>query len=361
MRRLVALLFPLAFGGCYLLKQAGGQIDILLHSRDVEEMLADPSVPPATKEKLRLVRDIKEFGEREMGLTPSANYTTFYDTVGRPVTFIVTACAKDSFRPYTWWFPIVGDVPYKGFFNRDDAVAEARALRAEGYDVSLGSAAAYSTLGYFKDPVLSTMLDIPAEHLAALILHELTHGTIFLPGGADFNEGLASFVGWQGALEFARRSRGTGSAEYDRTVEAFAQEQQRDARALGLFASLDRLYRSSVPRETKLAERERIFAAFVAQRRAEAEGARDALHRRRGSEEERAAEAARVRQLEAAVPDGPVNNAAVLNQRRYGRYETFRERFDRAGGDWRAFFLGLRREPVTPGPSPSADSAPSPP
>src|SRR5437016_3916838 len=203
MSRIVAL-FRLALlagsalgaGGCYLLTQAGGQIDILLHSRGVEEMMADPSVSPAVKEKLRLVGDIKEFGEREMGLTPSSNYTTFYDTAGRPITYIVTACPKDSFRPYTWWFPIVGDVPYKGFFHRDDAVAEARALRAEGYDVRLGSASAYSTLGYFKDPVLSTMLDYPEEHLAALILHELTHGTIYLPGGADFNEGLASFVGW---------------------------------------------------------------------------------------------------------------------------------------------------------------------
>src|ERR1043166_703569 len=160
MKRIVALLrstlvavSATALSGCYLLTQAGGQIDILLHSRSIDEMMDDPSVSSAIKEKLRLVGEIKAFGEREMGLTPSNNYTTFYDTAGKPITYIVTACPKDSFRAYTWWFPIVGEVPYKGFFHRDDAIAEARALESLGYDVSLGSASAYSTLGYFKDQI----------------------------------------------------------------------------------------------------------------------------------------------------------------------------------------------------------------
>lgn len=347
MGRLVALLLPLSACGCYVLKQAGGQLDVLLNSRSVEEMLVDPSVSQTTRDKLRLIGEIKEFGEREMGLAPSANYTTFYDTAGRPITYVVTACPKDSFRPYTWWFPIVGEVPYKGFFNRDDAVAEAAALREEGYDVSLGSAAAYSTLGWFKDPVLSTMLDYPAEQLAALILHELTHGTIYLPGGADFNEGLASFVGWQGALEFARWRFGARSVEYDRTVQAFAREQDRDARALSLFEALDRLYRSEASREQKRTGRERVFADYVAERSSELASAREELHalirRGRAYEAERASAVARVRALEEAIPAGPVNNAVVLNQRRYGRYDEFRRRFESVGGDWRAFFRSLRR------------------
>lgn len=349
MSRWAALLLTLSLCGCYLLKQAGGQLDILLHSRPVDEMIADPSVPESTRDRLRLIAEIKGFGEREMALTPSSNYTTFYDTAGRPITYVVTACPKDSFRPHTWWFPIVGEVPYKGFFSRDDAVAEARALREEGLDVSIGPAAAYSTLGYFRDPVLSTMLDYPDEHLASLILHELTHGTIYLPGGTDFNEGLASFVGWQGALEFARRRRGPGSVEYDRTVRAFAQEQSRDERALTLFEALNQLYGSAATAAEKLAERERIFRTHVAGLRREAEAARSEayLRVRQGGmgEDERAALSSRLRELEAAIPEGPVNNAVILNQRRYGRYEEFRRRFEGVGGEWRAFFRSLREPP----------------
>ena len=175
-------------------------------------------------------------------------------------------------------------------------------MEAEGlYDVSLGTAAAYSTLGYFPDPVLSTMLEYPPEHLVALILHELTHGTIYLPGGADFNEGLASFVGWQGALEFARRRQGIASEAYDRTVRAFAAEERRDARAREVFQKLDELYKSGKRREEILAARDRVAGVKV-------------------------------------------NNAQILMQRRYGRYDQFREKFEKVNGDWKQFFETLIQE-----------------
>jgi predicted aminopeptidase len=296
----LVLLLPL-LSGCYLLTQGYGQLRLLLDSRRIDELLADPAVPDDVKLKLIFVREVKSFGEHELGLTRSTNYETFYDTKGQPITYIVSAWRKDRFEPYTWWFPIVGDVPYKGFFSKKDAEAEAAGLDHLGYDVSLGMAAAYSTLGYFPDPVLSTMLDYPDEQLAALILHELTHGTIYLPGGADFNEGLASFVGWQGALEFARKERGMSSVAYDRTVRAFAAEERRDARSRELYRKLSELYRSGLPRERILEERIKI--------------------------------------------GGPkINNAEILMQRRYGRYDEFRDRFEKSGGDWRVFFETLIRE-----------------
>jgi predicted aminopeptidase len=301
MKALAWLLPLLLLPGCYLVRQAEGQLSILFNLRDLDEMLADPSVPDETKSKLRFVREVKDFGEREMGLTRSDNYTAYYDTKGRPITWIVSACAKDRFEPYTWWFPIVGTVPYKGHFRREDAVAEARALEADGYDVHLGGAAAYSTLGYFTDPILSTMIDYPDEQLAALILHELTHGTVWLPGGTDFNEGLASFVGWQGALEFARKRHGVGSVEYDRAVRALAAEELRDARAKEVFLKLAELYRSDAP--DKVARRD-------------------------------------------AVAGIRVNNAEILMMRRYGRYDEWRARFEQAGGDWRRFFPMLTKLPV---------------
>lgn len=278
-----------------------GQIRVLLNSQRIDVLLADPKVPDDVKLKLRLVREIKAFGEDELGLKPSTNYESFYDTKGAPITYIVSACRKDRFQAHLWWFPIVGDVPYKGFFNKDDAVAEAKELEAQGLDVSLGTAAAYSTLGYFPDPVLSTMLEYPEEQLVALILHELTHGTIYLPGGADFNEGLASFVGWQGALEFARRRHGIGSERYDRTVRAFAAEERRDQRAREVFRKLDELYKSGLSAAEKIERRDKIAGRKV-------------------------------------------NNAEILMQRRYGRYDEFRLKFEKAKGEWRVFFEMLVEE-----------------
>lgn len=298
MKRFVVSL-PLLLSGCYLAKQAEGQLHIMLSQRPVEGMLEDPGVPAETRAKLRLVRDIKSFGEAHMGLTRSGSYTRYYDTGGKPVSYIVSACRKDRFEPYTWWFPIVGTVPYKGYFRRADAAAEARALADQGYDVSLRPVAAYSTLGWFADPVLSTMMDDPEEDLAALILHELTHGTLYLPGGTDFNEGLASFVGYQGALEFARWRFGPRSPVYARAVEAFADEERRDARAKEIFRKLEELYASELPSEEKVRRRDEV-AGFR------------------------------------------VNNAEVLMGRRYGRYDEFRSIFEQAGGEWERFFQAVR-------------------
>ena len=355
------LLLPLLLSGCWYLKQGMGQLDLLVNSRSLDEAAVDPTLPEPRRRKLALIREVKAFGEREMGLTPSDNYTSFYDTGGRPVTWIVTACAKDRFEPYTWSFPIVGTVPYKGFFDREDALALARELEAEGLDVSVSAAAAYSTLGYFNDPVLSTMLSYPDEDLASLILHELTHGTIFLPGGVDFNEGLASFVGAQGAMEFFRARQGTSSTSYARAVRSLAREERRDARALALFRALDALYKSEASREDKLKLREDVAQALRAEWRAEAEALAKEVEEARKSDEAlsrrllwggppTAWEGGDIRlALErlAALPgvaEGPVNNAAILSQRRYGRYDEFRAVFERVGGDWRAFFAAMRAQ-----------------
>ena len=305
MRRLAFLLPFLLLAGCYyLLKQSTRQIIMLLNQRDVDDMLADPSVPPETRSKLLLVGAIKEFGERRLRLTRTSNYTRFHDTEGRPVVFLISASRKDRFEPYTWWFPVVGTVPYKGFFDREDAVWEARILEEEGWDVAIGGAAAYSTLGYFPDPVLSTMLDLPEERLAALLLHEMTHGTLYVPGRTDFNEGLASFVGWQGALEFARERYGVDSKQYDGAVRAWAREERRDREARELFRRLDEFYRSDAP------------------------------------------PGARIR-LRDSIAGRPVNNAEILMQRRYGRLGEFRDAFERADGSWARFFREMREQHET--------------
>lgn len=358
MRRLLPLL-PLLLSGCYYLKLGLGQLDLAMNSRDLEEVERDPGLPEPRRRKIALIREAKAFGERAMGLTPSNNYTTFYDTGGRPVTWVVTACAKDRFEPHTWSFPIVGTVPYKGFFSREDALAEAAALEALDLDVHVSPASAYSTLGYFKDPVLSTMLEYPDEELVSLILHELTHGTIFLPGGVDFNEGLANFVGAQGAIEFFKARDGERSTSYGRSVRSLAREERRDARALDLFKALDALYRSEASREDKLKLRDEIAETLRGRWRSEAKvlaerldatlEADGALTRRvdggGGPVPWHASDARGIAERLAAlpfVPNAPLNNAVVLAQRRYGRYDEYRKVFESVGGDWRAFFAQLR-------------------
>lgn len=294
-----ALLAAPLLSGCYLARQAEGQIRLLLELRAVGEVLSDPALLPEERRTLELVADVKAFGECEMGLARTAAYTTFFDTRGRPVSWIVSACPPDRFEPVTWWFPIAGSVPYKGFFRRQDALEEAAAFMERGYDVSLSPVAAYSTLGYLPDPVLSPMLDDPPEDLAALILHELTHATLYRAGEADFNEGLATFVGRQGAIDYVRARFGEASAPHERALRALEEERRRAARADEAFQRLRELYASDLPRERKLALRDGV-AGFR------------------------------------------VNNARILMARRYGRLDAFEELWRRAGGNWTRFFALAR-------------------
>ena len=373
MRRFALPLLPLLLSGCYLVRQGAGQLDLLLNARPVDEVLADPRLPEEQRSRLDLVRVVKAFGIREMGLAPSGSYERYYDTGGKPVTWVVTACRKDRFEPYTWWFPIVGTVPYKGFFAREDAEAEAKGLRELDLDVHVSPTAAYSTLGWFSDPVLSTMLAYSEEDLANLILHELTHGTVWLPGGVDFNEGLASFVGGQGALEFFRKRDGEDSTSYARAVRSQAREEQRDARAIELFKALDGVYRSGKTRPQILKEREET--ALKLRSAWQAVDDRDRLEAEARARRERVLDAKALgrpspEEPPPAPPKPPsreVNNAAILMQRRYGRYDEFRKLFDEAGADWPTFFARLKRgikesdSFIPSSPSASGGSAPSPP
>lgn len=294
-----ALLVAPLLSGCYLARLAEGQVRILLSLRPVQEILGDPSLPPEDRRTFELVADVKKFGEEEMGLARTAAYTFFFDTRGRPVSWIVSACPADRFEPVTWWFPLVGSVPYKSFFRREDALEEAAALLERGLDVWLAPVAAYSTLGYLPDPVLSTMLDDPPEDLVALVLHELTHATLYRAGDADFNEGLATFVGRQGAVDYARARFGEGSPPHERARRALEEERQRAVRTEEAFRRLRELYASDLPRERKLAIRH-------------------------------------------ATAGFRVNNARLLMSRRYGRLDAFDRHWRKAQGDWRRFFALAR-------------------
>ena len=193
--------------------QARGQISILMNVEQVNEILANPNFPDSLKRRIRLIQEIKQFGVDSLGLSPSENYTTFYNQHGRPLIWLITASERYKIAPHEWHFPIVGTFPYKGFFDSTRAAYEERELIKMGLDTDVGNVSAWSTLGYLKDPILSSMLKRKDGNLANLILHELTHGTLFVKNNLELNENLASFVGDQGAIRFLKYKYGAESAE----------------------------------------------------------------------------------------------------------------------------------------------------
>jgi len=186
----------------YGLKMGKGQLHIVMNARPVQECLNDKDFPDSLKSKLILINEIRRYAIDSLSLKDSPNYTCVYDQHDKPAIWVVTACEPYSLHPKQWKFPIVGTVPYKGFFNKEEALNEQLKLNAEGYDTKLGSTNGWSTLGWFKDPILSNMLYQSPGNLAELIIHELTHSTIFIKNNVQHNENLANFVGETGAKKF---------------------------------------------------------------------------------------------------------------------------------------------------------------
>lgn len=193
--------------------QAKGQIGILMNVQDVKDVLEDPMFPDSLKSRIRLIEEIKQFGVDSLGLTPSKNYTTFYNQKGKPLIWVITASKRYKIQAYQWDFPVIGSFPYKGYFDSTQAVREEKELGLTGLDTDIGEVSAWSTLGYLKDPILSSMLLRKEGSLANLILHELTHGTLFVKNNLELNENLASFVGDQGAVKFLLQKYGPDSQQ----------------------------------------------------------------------------------------------------------------------------------------------------
>jgi len=196
--------------------QASGQLQIITNVKEISEVLADPAYPDSVKRKIELIQEIKKYGVDSLGLKPTDNYTTFYDQKGRTLIWLLTASPPYEIEAYKWHFPIIGEFPYKGYFDSTRAYAEKAELDQLGFDTYMGEAAAWSMLGYLRDPILSSMLDKSEGQLANLILHELTHGTIFVKGDMEFNENIATLVGDWGAVRFLNFKYGPDSPELRR-------------------------------------------------------------------------------------------------------------------------------------------------
>lgn len=188
--------------GCsvvYLAKQGVGQVGLLLRQRPMADVL--PELPQESRDKLALIEEAANFAQT-LGLKKLPSYKTYVAVEGDAVSWVVQAAKRTELTPYLWSFPVVGKVPYKGFFDRRDALREEAALKRRGFDTLVRGVAAYSLLGFLPDPLYSPMLKHDALHLVSTVIHEMTHATLFLPGEADLNEGLATTVGYMGTVAF---------------------------------------------------------------------------------------------------------------------------------------------------------------
>ena len=190
----------------------------------------------------------------------SRNYTTYVEIEQDYLVSVVSASRADSFSRKTWWFPIVGSVPYKGYYRQESALRLARRLERQGYDVLVRKVDAFSILGFFKDPVFSFMQDYSVFQVASLILHEQTHATVFLKNHVQFNEEMAQFVGTEGALLYLDRRLGPESTEREETT-AILRDQETFLETLrALYADLEDVYAQDLPPDDKLSRKAKTIA-----------------------------------------------------------------------------------------------------
>jgi predicted aminopeptidase len=248
--------------GCsplYVMRAAYEEGKILWRREPIADYLGKPDLVPDTEEKLRLVLQVREYAKNVLKMNVGGSYET-YSYVDRPdLAFIVTAAPRTELKPYTWWFLFVGRVPYKGYFSKEDAEQAAAELQADGYDTNIRTTAAFSTLGWFDDPLMSHLLRFGKVTLAEIIFHELLHSTFYVKGAGDFNESFANFVGARAAIEFFRDKRGATSAEYQEAIRAWQEELEFSEFIEGFAKSLDELYRRDISYEDKLRLRQELF------------------------------------------------------------------------------------------------------
>src|SRR5208337_4692802 len=241
--------------GQYLWKYSSG-------TEPIEVLLRSPSTPADTRDFLLRVSEIKSFAVGTVGLRNNDNYTRYRDIDRDHLVDVVSACDAVSFTSYFWSYPFLGKLPYRGFYERADADAEAARLKKEGYDVIIRPVDAFSTLGFTKDPLYSFMKKYSLFELASLIIHEQTHATLFLNGQPQFNEELAVFVGDEGAFEWLIARYGADSDEYRSAVAEYEDSQTFVSLLQMLSGELEGLYAGRGTRAEKLARKAEIIGEF---------------------------------------------------------------------------------------------------
>lgn len=265
-RCLLLVLSLVLVSGCstigYYYQSARGQLDLMSRARDIDAVLDDDAVAPEVRRKLEQVAEMRRFASRTLHLPDNDSYTRYADLEREYAIWNVFAAPELSVEPRQWCFPIAGCVVYRGYFSRDGADAYAATLREEGLDTAVLGVPAYSTLGWFDDPVVSTVLGYSRPELAGLIFHELAHQVAYAKGDSVFNESFATVVEIEGVERWLRaRGRRGESAGY-------RLQRRRDGEVvemiLGHRERLDAVYHSGRDRAWKLARKSEIIASLKA-------------------------------------------------------------------------------------------------
>lgn len=307
----------------YVVRAGYEEARILLARHPISAVAADSATDAVTREKLALVLAARQFAADSLGLSAGKTFTTFARVRRDTLVLVLSASRYDRLAEKLWRYPVVGAVPYKGFFDFAQAFREARRMEQAGMDTYIRPSSAFSTLGWFNDPLLSTSLrDDPVE-LAGTVIHEILHNTVFITGHVDFNESFANFVGYRGAEAFFR-SRG------DSVRAAWAAARWRDELRLGryyaaLADSLERLYAPGLAGPALREGRQRIFRRALADLAGPVGRTLETIDGRR-------------------LAERPVNNAVVIAQRIYlTRLDQFDLAFAGGQGDLRATIAAVRR------------------
>ncbi len=255
-----ALLVVVTPLGRYLARAAWEEARILNARQPIARLVEDPRTAPELRAKLALVLAARAYAEDSLGLPAKEAFTQFTQLDRDTLVLVLSGTRRDALVAKTWWFPAVGRLPYKGYFDTEQAQRAERDLAADGYDTYLRPAPAFSTLGWFNDPLLSTSLRADSVDLVNTVIHELTHNRYFAKGEAVFNESFANFVGARGAERFFL-SRGDTAAALE-SVNRWADERLLGAYWAQLFRTVDstfRLHAGDSLRDRRITLRDSIY------------------------------------------------------------------------------------------------------
>lgn len=324
--RLLLIAALLVNAGCaqlsYYRQAVVGQLGVLAAARPVEELLDDPVVAPGVRQRLGRLPAWLAFAEGELGLKTGNSYRSYVDVGPKAMVWSLVATPADSLRPRQWCYPVVGCASYRGYFREETARRHAGELAAAGWDVAVEPVPAYSTLGWFSDPLPSTVMDWPLEDIAGLVFHELAHETLYLPGDSAFNEGYATLVEAEGVVRWLIHSE-------DRLALDDWRQRQRRKRAFNALLGrargwLETLYAQAEGAAATGAAKQAVFARL----RAAYRGLKQSWGGYRGYDR---------------WFDRPLNNAHLASVATYqSLLPAFTQLLKRHDGDMRAFHRACR-------------------
>jgi predicted aminopeptidase len=256
-----ALLFAFFSFGCSFVKLAGGQLELVNEQRRLDRAIASER-DPERRAMLAEVHGVRRFAREVVGMNPGDSYTGYFETEREGMTYVLSASERTKLQPYWWWFPVAGKVEYRSYFDKDDALEAAAELEALGYDTWISPSRAYSTLGIFRDPVSTTMMREGITGFVEVLLHEMAHGKLYVPGHTEWNEALATFVGQRGAERYFEAPRFASTSLRAEMTRRAAQKLALDRLVAGACDVLERLYASDASDARKLQEREQVFVAL---------------------------------------------------------------------------------------------------